>query len=79
MLAAVSPNVHDHDVGLPVDVSVNATVWPLIGSSGANVKAVAGAVPPGVVPPPPPLQQRRIRDVATSIVFIFFMVAVPGS
>ena len=60
MLVDPSPKVQDQAVGLPVEVSVKDTVWPVVGTLGAKVKAVVGA---GVVDPPvegelpPPLPQ----------------------
>ena len=39
-----SPKSHDHDVGPPVDVSVNWIVWPAEGDGGVNEKFAAGAV-----------------------------------
>ena len=42
VLAAPSPNVQDHEVGLPVDLSVKLTVSPGVGAPGENVKAATG-------------------------------------
>jgi hypothetical protein len=33
-----SPKFHCQDVGDPVDVSVNCTVWPAAGEAGVKVK-----------------------------------------
>ena len=56
-LVPPSPNAQDHDVGLPVLVSVNCTVWVAVGADGDSAKAAAGGEPPGVVddddPSPP--------------------------
>ena len=38
------PKFHDHEVGPPVEVSVNWTVWPAEGDGGLNEKFAAGAV-----------------------------------
>ena len=37
-----SPKVQDQAVGLPADVSVNETIWPVMGVTGAKVKAADG-------------------------------------
>ena len=37
-----SPKSHDHDVGPPVEVSVNCTVWPAEGDGGEKVKFGGG-------------------------------------
>ena len=37
-----SPKFHNHPVGLPVEVSVNVTVWPAVGELGEKVKAAVG-------------------------------------
>jgi hypothetical protein len=42
VLVAPSPNVQDHDVGLPEDVSVKLTASPGVGALGENVKAATG-------------------------------------
>jgi len=47
VLVEPSPKVHDQDVGLPVDVSVNVIVCAVTGAPGAKVKAVVNAVPAG--------------------------------
>jgi len=39
-----SPKSHDHDVGEPVDVSVNWTVWPAEGDAGVNEKVAVKVV-----------------------------------
>ena len=38
------PKFHDHEVGPPVEVSVNCTVWPAEGDGGLNEKFAAGPV-----------------------------------
>ena len=38
-----SPKLHDHDVGVPVDVSVNCTDWPAAGDVGLYVNEAARA------------------------------------
>ena len=38
-----SPKSQDQEVGLPVEVSVKKTVWPVCGDEGENVKSAAGA------------------------------------
>lgn len=45
-----SPNVQDHDVGEPVDVSVKLTGRGAGPDVGEAVKAATGAVGPGAVP-----------------------------
>ena len=37
-----SPKFHDHEVGEPVDVSVNCTVCPTFGEEGDHVKSALG-------------------------------------
>jgi len=39
-----SPKLQDHAVGLPVEVSVKAIVWPVVGALGEKVKAATGTV-----------------------------------
>jgi len=43
MLVEPSPKFQDQDVGLPVDVSLNTTVWEVTSVPGVNVKAAVGA------------------------------------
>ena len=43
VLVPASPKVQAHDVGLPVDVSVNWTAWPATGDAGLNVNEAAMA------------------------------------
>ena len=38
MLVVPSPKLQDHEVGVPVDVSVNCTDWPVAGEAGLDVK-----------------------------------------
>ena len=38
MLVPPSPKFHCHEVGLPVDVSVNCTDWPAAGEVGLELK-----------------------------------------
>ena len=38
MLVPPSPKLHCQEVGLPVDVSVNCTIWPVVGEAGLKVK-----------------------------------------
>jgi hypothetical protein len=45
LVEAPSPKFHNHPVGLPVEVSVKVTVWPVVGELGEKVKAAVGAVP----------------------------------
>jgi hypothetical protein len=42
VLTPPSPKVQDQDVGLPVDVSVKVTVWPVVGAAGEKVNPAAG-------------------------------------
>ena len=42
MLVAPSPKFHDHDVGEPVDVSVNCTMSPGFGDVGDHMKFATG-------------------------------------
>jgi hypothetical protein len=35
---SLSPNAHNQDIGLPVEVSVNWTVWPTTGEAGVKEK-----------------------------------------
>jgi hypothetical protein len=44
-----SPKSHDHEVGPPVDVSVNWTVWPGEGDGGLKEKLAAGPALTGFV------------------------------
>ena len=44
MLVAPSPKFQDHAVGLPVEVSVNATACAVVGETGEKVKDVVGAL-----------------------------------
>ena len=39
-----SPNAQDHDVGLPVEVSVNWIACPAVGDAGTKVKLATGAL-----------------------------------
>lgn len=39
-----SPKFHNHAVGLPEEVSVKVTVWPVVGEVGEKVKAALGPV-----------------------------------
>ena len=48
MLAEPSPKSQLHDVGKPVDVSVNCTVCSTCGLMGLNVKPAVGGVEPWV-------------------------------
>jgi hypothetical protein len=41
VLVPPSPKFHCQEVGFPVEVSVNCTVWPAIGEAGLYVKAAA--------------------------------------
>ena len=34
VLVVPSPKFHDHEVGVPVEVSVNCTDWPAAGDAG---------------------------------------------
>ena len=45
VLVPPSPKFHCHEVGLPVDVSVNATDCPNVGEAGLKVKDATGAFP----------------------------------
>jgi len=38
VLVAPSPKFHDQEVGLPVEVSVNCTDWPVAGEAGVKLK-----------------------------------------
>ena len=53
-----SPKSHDHEVGPPVDVSVNWIVWPAEGDEGVNEKFAVvppvGAVNCHTLPPASP-------------------------
>jgi hypothetical protein len=40
VLVDPSPKLHCHEVGEPVDVSLNCTAWPAAGAAGLNVKEV---------------------------------------
>jgi hypothetical protein len=42
VLVELSPKFQVHAVGLPVEVSVNVTVWPVVGALGEKVKAAVG-------------------------------------
>ena len=42
MLVAPSPKSQDQDVGVPVEVSVNCTTWPIFGADGDHVKFAPG-------------------------------------
>jgi hypothetical protein len=44
VLVVPSPKLHDHEVGVPVDVSVNCTDWLVTGVLGLKVKEAASAV-----------------------------------
>jgi len=44
VLVPPSPKLHCQEVGLPVDVSVNWTDWPVAGEAGLKVKEAASAV-----------------------------------
>lgn len=37
-----SPKAQDHDVGFPVEASVNLTVWPVVGLLGEKLKPATG-------------------------------------
>ena len=41
-----SPKDQDHDVGAPVERSVNETIWPTSGEEGEKVKSAVGGEPP---------------------------------
>jgi hypothetical protein len=43
VLVSPSPKVHDHDVGVPEEVSVNCTARFTTGEPGENVNAATGA------------------------------------
>jgi hypothetical protein len=45
VLVPPSPKFHDHDVGDPVDASVNCVTTFTLGADGENVKAAVGATP----------------------------------
>ena len=65
-MAELSPKFQDHPVGLPVEVSVKVTVWPVVGEPGEKVKAAVGAgvvggvYDPEGVPPPQPAITRQV-------------------
>ena len=40
-----SPKLQDQDMGLPVEASVNATIWPMVGVAGDMLKLAVGTVP----------------------------------
>jgi hypothetical protein len=40
-----SPKLHDHDVGVPVEASVNCTDCPTAGDAGLYVNEAASAAP----------------------------------
>jgi hypothetical protein len=40
-----SPKLQDHAFGVPADVSVNVTAWPVAGEAGVKVKEAASATP----------------------------------
>jgi hypothetical protein len=42
VLLAPSPKFHDHEVGEPVDISVNCTTSPGFGDAGDHVKFATG-------------------------------------
>ena len=44
MLVVPSPKLHDQAVGLPADMSVNWTDWPVAGEAGLKVKEAVSAV-----------------------------------
>lgn len=44
VLVPPSPKSHDHDVGLPVELSENCTGWFTSGKAGENVNAADGTV-----------------------------------
>lgn len=46
MLVDPSPKPHDHEVGKPVEVSVNRTTSPGFGDDGDHVKFAMGAAMP---------------------------------
>jgi hypothetical protein len=44
VLEVPSPKFHCQEVGLPADVSVNCTDWPVAGEAGLKVKDAVSAV-----------------------------------
>jgi hypothetical protein len=40
-----SPKLHDHDVGVPVEASVNCTDCPIAGDAGLYVNDAASGIP----------------------------------
>jgi hypothetical protein len=44
VLVELSPKFHVHAVGLPVEVSVKVTVWPVVGALGEKANAATGAI-----------------------------------
>lgn len=42
MLVDPSPKVQDQNVGVPVEVSVNPTVWLVVGALGEKLKPAKG-------------------------------------
>jgi hypothetical protein len=45
VLVTPSPKFHSHEIGLPVDVSVNCTACPAAGEEGIKAKDATGAEP----------------------------------
>ena len=81
MLVEPSPKLHDQDVGLPVDVEVNAIVWEITSVPGVKVKAavcadVVVSLPVSLLVPLLHAEDRRIRAIAAikkNDINIFFM------
>lgn len=73
MLVDPSPKLQDQVVGLPVEASVKATVWPVVGALGEKVKAATGfedvgfVVDEEVTPPPQPPRTKLANTKKASV------------
>jgi hypothetical protein len=82
VLVDPSPKLQDQVVGLPVEVSVKATVWAASGVSGAKVKEAMGADTDVSLPVSPPhatdikaRAKAAIRVIMGEVLFICMLLS----